>query len=81
MEMEKQMFNQQILAEPSREGGTQRNLNQQVLLGFSPFTNLVHAVVIYGDSSLPRIVPLLLKAIRGKVKCSSRFFRPLIVLS
>ena len=71
MEMEKQMFNQQILAEPSREGWTKRNFNQQILLGFSPLTNLAHAVVICGDSSLPRILPLLLKAIRGKVTCSS----------
>ena len=71
MEMEKQIFNQWILAEPSREGGTQRNFNQQILLGFSPLTNLVHAVVAYGDSSLLRILPLLLKVVSGKVKCSS----------
>ena len=53
MEMEKQMFNQQIFAEPSREGGTQRNFNQQILLGFSQSTHVVHTTVFFDDSSLP----------------------------
>ena len=41
------------------------------------------SVVVYADISFPEPASLstFFKSVKGKVKCSSRFFRPLIVLS
>ena len=56
-----------------RDNGTQGNFNKHTLLGSFLFINLVHAIVIYGNTSLPGTGPLstIIWAVRGKVKNSS----------
>ena len=51
-EIEMQMLGKQMCW-AIRDNGTQRNFNKQTLLDSFLFINLVHAIVIYGNSSLP----------------------------
>lgn len=51
-EIEMQMLGKQMCW-AIRDNGTQRNFNKQTLLDSFLFINLVHAIVIYGNNSLP----------------------------